>query len=153
MNLFFENYLMNLLELHNEIREVLNGLPQNALDWVPNLEMNSLTILVMHISGAERYWIGDVVAGDPSGRDREAEFKMQGLSASELIHRLDETDYFIQKVLATYELQELDKMRVSPRNDREVSVGWALFHTLKHTALHVGHIEIIKQLWEQQKIS
>ena len=36
--------------------------------------MNSMNVLVVHLIGAERYWIGDVIAGEPSGRDRESEF-------------------------------------------------------------------------------
>lgn len=150
MKLFFEEYVDNLLELHDEIRRILKEIPQNALDWVPDLEMNSVNVLVVHITGAERYWIGDVIAGDPSGRDRESEFKRQGLSEKELIQRLDENDTYIQLVSAKYELEELNKRRISPRNGREVSVGWALSHALKHTALHVGHMEILRQLWEKQ---
>ena len=150
MKLFFEEYVDNLLELHDEIRRILKEIPQNALDWVPDLEMNSVNVLVVHITGAERYWIGDVIAGDPSGRDRESEFKRQGLSVKELIQRLDENDTYIQLVSAKYELEELNKRRISPRNGREVSVGWALSHALKHTALHVGHMEILRQLWEKQ---
>ena len=150
MDLFFDDYLNNLLELHDEIRGILKEVPQKALDWVPSSDLNSLNVLVVHVSGAERYWIGDVVAGEPSDRDREAEFGTQGLSANELLHRLDENEQFIKKVLDRYDLEELHKKRISPRNRREVSVGWALSHALKHTALHVGHMEILRQLWEKQ---
>jgi len=150
---FFENYVNNVLELHNEIRGILKEIPHNALDWIPSSGMNSLNVLIVHVTGAERYWIGDVIAGDPSGRDRDAEFEMQGLSANELIQRLDENDNYIQNVLEKLDLEELNKKRTSPRNGREVSVDWALFHALKHTALHVGHIEILRQLWELQKAS
>jgi len=150
---FYENYVNNILELHNDTRGVLAEIPQIALDWVPGFEMNSLNVLVVHITGAERYWIGDVIASDPSGRDRDAEFKKQGLSGKDLIQRLDENDNYLKMVLTKYELEELNKKRTSPRNGREVSVGWALSHALKHTALHVGHIQIISQLWEQKKAS
>ena len=151
MQTFFTNYLNNLQELHDEIRNAVKGLPQTALDWVSDSDMNSLNILVVHLTGAERYWIGDVIAGEPSGRDRESEFKVQGLSADELIQRLSENEAYIQKALETFTLQELDEKRISPRNGREVTVGWALCHALKHTALHLGHIQIMRQLWEQQQ--
>ena len=98
---------------------------------------------------AERYWIGDVIAGEPSRRDRESEFMIRGLSEKELFQKLSEIENYIQKVLETFILQELDEKRISPRNGREVTVGWALCHALKHTALHVGHIQITRQLWEQ----
>lgn len=151
MQTFFTNYLNNLQELHDEIRNAVKGLPHNALDWVSGSDINSLNVLVVHLTGAERYWISDVIAGEPSGRDRESEFKVRGLSADELIQRLSENEAYIQKALETFTLQELDEKRISSRNGREVTVGWALCHALKHTALHLGHIQIMRQLWEQQQ--
>jgi uncharacterized damage-inducible protein DinB len=151
MQSFFTNYLNNLQELHDEIRNALKGIPQNALDWTSSPDVNSLNVLVVHLSGAERYWIGDVIVGEPSGRDRESEFKIQGLSGGELFQRLNNIENYAEKALEKFSLQELDGKRISPRNGREVTVGWALCHVLKHTALHVGHIQIMRQLWEQQK--
>jgi hypothetical protein len=29
-------------------------------------------------------------------------------------------------------------------------VGWALLHALEHTAIHLGHIQITQQLWDQK---
>lgn len=45
MQTFFTNYLNNLQELHDEIRNVVKGLPQNALDWVYGTDINSLSVL------------------------------------------------------------------------------------------------------------
>ena len=151
MQSFFTNYLNHLQELHDEIRNAVKGLPQNALDWTPGSDTNSLNALVVHLTGAERYWAGDVIVGAPSGRDREAEFEAQGLSGTELIQRLNESEDYLQQALETFALQDLDEKRISPRNGREVTVGWALCHLLKHTALHVGHIQIMRQLWEQRQ--
>ena len=151
MQPFFANYLKNLQEFHDEIRNAVSGLPQNALDWTPGADLNSINVLVVHLIGAERYWIGDVVAGEPSDRDRESEFMIQGLSEKELFQKLSEIEHYIEKTLGTFALQELDEKRISPRNGREVTVGWALCHALKHTALHLGHLQIMRQLWERQQ--
>ena len=150
MQPFFAAYLNNLQELHDEIRQIIKELPQEALDWNFGAETNSVNVLIVHLTGSERYWIGDVIAGEPSGRDREAEFKVRGWSGEELLERLSETESYLQKVLGTLYLPILDKKRVSPRNGREVTVGWALGHALKHTALHLGHLQITRQLWEQK---
>lgn len=151
MQSFFTNYLNNLREFHGEIRNAVNGLPQNALDWTSGSDMNSINVLVVHLIGAERYWIGDVIAGEPSGRDRESEFMIHGLSEKELLQKLCEIENYVENILETFTLQELDEKRISPRNRREVTVGWALCHALKHTSLHLGHIQITRQLWEQQQ--
>ena len=152
MQSFFAAYLNNLQEFHDEIRTAIKGLPQDALDWTPGPEINSVCTLVVHLTGAERYWIGDVIGGEPSGRDREAEFKVQGLSEQELIRRLSKNEEFIRKALEPLALQELDAMRTSPRNGRGVTVGWALCHVLKHTSLHLGHMQITLQLWKQRQV-
>lgn len=88
MHPFFQDYLDRLQRLHDYIERAIQGLPQTALDWVPGPNMNSLSVLIVHVTGAERYWIGDVVGRDPSGRDREAEFRAQGLDVATLKKRL-----------------------------------------------------------------
>ena len=151
MQPFFADYLNNLQEFHDEIRAVIKGLPQTELDWTPTAEINSLNALVTHLSGAERYWIGDVIAGKPAERDREAEFRVQGLSEQDLLQRLSNNEDYFQKALGLLALQELEEQRTSLRNGRSVTVGWALCHALKHTALHLGHMQITRQLWEQRQ--
>ncbi len=68
MQSFYADYLNNLKELHQEILHTINGLPQEAFDWTPFTGSNSLSVLIVHLTGAERYWFSDVVAGVPSGR-------------------------------------------------------------------------------------
>jgi uncharacterized damage-inducible protein DinB len=151
MQTFFMEYLNSLQEMHTGIREAVGGVPQSALDWTFASEMNSLNVLAVHLMGAERYWIGDVVDGEPSGRDRDAEFRVQGLSEHELIQKLSDHEAYLRKTLEKFAVQELEEKRISPRDGREFTVGWALCHALKHTALHVGHIQITRQLWEKQQ--
>ena len=145
-----EDYLERLQALHADIERTIEGLPPPALDWVPGPDMNSLGILAVHVAGAERYWIGDVVGRDPSGRDRAAEFRMRGLDAATLKVRLTETLAHSQTVLEGLTLPDLEAMQVSPRDGRESTVAWCLAHALEHTALHLGQMQITRQLWEQQ---
>ena len=70
MRKLYQALLDELSELHGEVTKALDDVPAEALDWMPGPEMNSLSILIVHLMGAERYWIGDVVKGDPSFRDR-----------------------------------------------------------------------------------
>jgi uncharacterized damage-inducible protein DinB len=151
MQPFFTTYLNNLQEIHDEIRNAIKGLPEEALDWTPGAEINSINALVIHLTGAERYWIGDVIARDPATRDRESEFKAQGLTEQILLQRLERNEEYFLKALGMLTLQELDATRSVPRNGRSVSVGWALCHVLKHTSLHLGHMQIMRQLWEQRQ--
>jgi uncharacterized damage-inducible protein DinB len=153
MQPYYADYVSNLRELHQEIRGAVAGLPQEALDWTPGSETNSIGVLVVHVAGAQRYWAEDVIAGDASGRDREAEFQVCGLPADSLILRLGESEAYVRQALEGLTLPELEAARISPRSGREVTMGWAMGHALKHTALHVGQIQIMRQLWEQHRAS
>jgi len=148
METFYQCYLSRLRDLHEDMERAIAGLPQEALDWVPGPDMNTLAVLVVHICGAQRYWLGEVVAGKPSGRDRETEFRTKALDAGILLQRIHDALDQAQGVLDLLSLQDLADVRTS-RNNKQVTVGWVLAHVMAHTALHVGHIELTRQLWSQ----
>ena len=85
MEKFFEEYLALLDSCHNGILGALQGLPVEALDWSPGPEMNSLSVLVFHTTGSERYWIGDVAMDEFSNRDRAAEFAVREVTQDVLM--------------------------------------------------------------------
>lgn len=146
-------YAERLQALHTAIEQIINGLPQVALDWPPGPDMNSIHVLAVHVAGSERYWIGDVAGSDPSGRDRDAEFRSHGSDPHALIDLLDRTLAQSRVVLEGLELADLEDLRISPHNGRQVTVAWCLAHALEHTALHLGHMEITRQLWEKNPLS
>ena len=145
MQPFFEDYLLNLKELHKEILDALEDLPPGALDWSPAADMNSIVVLVVHTVGAQRFLVGEAVAGNPANRDREAEFKTRGLGADALTRRLNDSFAYIRSVLEGLTVEDLAAMR--DFRGRERSVAWILGHALKHTAIHMGHIQLMGQLW------
>ena len=147
----FAAYLDRLETLHTDMNSAIAGLPVEALNWSPGPEMNSLAVLAAHTAGAERYWIGDVVARGDSHRDRAAEFRAQAARAAALIDRLDAALAHSRGVLEQLHLATLDEKRLAPRGGEEVTVAWALAHALEHTAVHLGHAQIMRQLWEQRQ--
>jgi uncharacterized damage-inducible protein DinB len=151
MQRFFEALLDRFCELHAEIERALEELPPEAMDWTPGPDMNSLSVLVVHLSGAERYWVGDVVNGDSSNRNRDAEFQVKGLGAAQLKQQLKELESYEKTAFAAMDASELEEQRISPRDGRQYAVAWALTHALEHTAIHVGHIQILIQLWKQKE--
>lgn len=146
----FASFFAQLNELHEEVSRAIHGLHSEALDWTPGGSMNSMAVLVTHIAGAERYWIGDVVGGNPSGRDRSAEFEIKNQEEELLLKRLNDSLEHSRDVLERLSLENLDAVCISPRDGRQFTVGWALVHALEHTALHTGHIQIMRQMWEQR---
>ncbi|MCA9958538.1 MAG: DinB family protein [Anaerolineales bacterium] len=147
----FADFLERLTELHNGMETAVSGLPPEALDWVPGPEMNSLTVLVAHTAGAERYWIGDVAGQENSHRVRATEFEKTSLSESELKQLLRETLAHSRGVLARLTAADLEREYVSAvHNGRSFRAAWALLHALEHTATHLGHMQLVRQLWQQQ---
>ena len=152
MQAIFEDYQQRLDRLYADIERAIVGLSREALDWTPGPEMNSICALVVHLTGAGRYWIGDVAARESSGRDRAAEFRAEGLDEAALKRRLAETLTHCKSVVEKLALQDLETVHVSPRDGQQFTVASSLLHALEHTAIHVGHIQIIRQMWEQKTL-
>jgi uncharacterized damage-inducible protein DinB len=147
MHEIYAVYLNRLEELHRDLNRVLEGLPAEALNWSPGPELNSLAVLAAHTAGSERYWIGDVIARDDSHRDRDAEFRTRAASAAELITRLEAALAHSRTVLEHLTPSDLDGKRTAPRDQREVTVMWALLHALEHVAVHLGHMQMARDMW------
>ena len=77
MEPIFADVLSRLEEMHQEYFEYMDGLSTEELDWSPGPEMNSLCVLGVHVTAAERFWIG-IGIDDVSERNRPAEFLASG---------------------------------------------------------------------------
>ncbi len=151
MHTFYVEYLERLTDLHAQMATALDGLPAPALDWSPGPEMNSLAVLITHVAGAERYWIGDVAGQDPSGRDRTSEFRTAGQTATDLLARLEASLAHAHGVLAQLSLTDLATEQPSVRHPGQTfTVAFCLLHTLEHTGQHLGHVQMVRQLWQQR---
>jgi uncharacterized damage-inducible protein DinB len=144
------DYFDILTALHNGLKQAIAGLPTAALDWVPGPEMNSISVLVVHTAGAERYWIGHVAGGQDTERDRPAEFRTEGLDEAALVAHLDRSLAESERILGQFTLEDLGALCQSAMHKRECTAMWALLHALEHTATHLGHIQVTRQLREER---
>ena len=88
---------------------------------------------------------------DPTERDRDAEFRVHGVEVTVLKKRLVDNLEYAHTVLEKLTIKDLEKTRVSARDRREFTVAWALLHALEHATLHLGQIQITRQLWKASK--
>ena len=72
------------------------------------------------------------------------------VSAAEMLGRLNAALETTRQVLGQLDLSRLAEMRTVGMLNEERTVGWALLHALEHTALHAGHIQMTRQLWDQR---
>ncbi len=148
-----ENYLSVLKDLRDQVKKSLEGLPVQALDWRPTegegeLATNSLTVLATHLAGSESFWIKEMVGGQPIHRNRDSEFVTKGTSSSQLRARLEAAAKDTENILPSLTSAQLDETR--QHRDRRVTVRWAIVHVIEHTATHLGHIQLTRQLWMAQ---
>ena len=151
MEQFFVDYMELLQTLSRDFIATFADLPAEALDWVPGVEMNSFAILVVHVTGASRYFLSDVAMGESSNRNRALEFQAKGLTHDELKARFEALETYARGVCERMTVADLATSRpitLRDGNVRQMSNAYALMHALDHTGLHLGHAQITRQLWQ-----
>ena len=153
MEPIFGAVLSRLEEMHQEYLAYMDGLSTAELDWSPGVEMNSLCVLGVHVTAAERFWIG-LGIDDVSPRDRPAEFKASGYNLKSLRARFEANTAFYRSAFEGRDLSRLAEIvDVSDYMDRPsqmVSRGYALIRGLDHTAEHLGHAGMTRQLLDRR---
>ena len=137
-----------------DFRSALDGIPDTDLaGWTPQPaqdgggEMNTLAALTVHAAAAGGWILHHQVYGDEIPRDREAEFRA--------VATRDEIDAIFDGWLSSFR-ERIDRedevdlaappATVRPRLANWTRMNW-LFHMIDHTALHLGHAEIHRQMW------
>jgi len=131
------------------VSETLVGLPAEGLNWRPlsgsDLHItNSLAVLATHVAGAEHFWIAEVVGGRPATRNRAAEFETESADLNELLVIIENTAKETRAVFSELSEKTLEEDRLV--EGKTVPVRWAIMHVVDHTALHLGHMQITRQL-------
>ena len=91
-----QEYFNTINDLRDQVKQQLEGLSREALDWRPTasdgeLATNSMAVIAAHVAGSEPFWIKEIVGGQPIHRDRASEFVTQGVDVSELARGFHET--------------------------------------------------------------
>jgi uncharacterized damage-inducible protein DinB len=147
-----DSYFQLIEDLRGQVRGLIADLPARALNWRPiegvdEHAANSLAALAAHVAGAEHFWIAEVIGGRPPTRDRDAEFKLEVADASELIRRFDVVQVETREVFSTLTAADFEGTREA--RGKTVAVRWGILHVIDHTALHLGHMQITYQLWNE----
>lgn len=130
------------------LREV-TSLPEEALNTplgVP--ETNTLFASAFHAASASEYWLAVYVGGGRMDRDRLSEFTASG-TLSDLEARWQRCLDTAKRVIDSLTPTEYDALRdvnLTAGGDR-YSVRDCLLHIIEHVNLHLGHIQIARQVW------
>jgi hypothetical protein len=131
-------------EVHQGIREQVEGADREALNWKPHPDANSVAILIVHTLGSEREMIR-AVRLISTERDRPAEFKAEA-EAADLLALLDRADRELDEHTGAMTAADLNEMR--PRGDRPPKAGleW-LISNYGHAREHLAQIQLTRQLY------
>jgi hypothetical protein len=129
-------------------RAVVDGLPDDALNWRPGPETNSIAVLVAHAWGAAQAWTARA-GGIEIDRDRAAEFRvvMNGAELTALIRHATER---VRASLEMIDPATYGDDRVDPNGER-FTVARCLIHAVEHNQEHLGHANLTRQFWEQKR--
>jgi hypothetical protein len=130
-------------EVHQGIREQVEGVDRDALNWKPHPEANSVAVLVVHTLGSEREMIR-AVRMISTERDRPAEFKAEA-DAADLLALVDRADRELDEHVGALTADDLTELR--PRGDRPPRPGleW-LISNYGHAREHLAQIQLTTQL-------
>ena len=138
------------------LRSAVDDMPQEALDWKPLPSANSMTVLVAHSLTATRFFlnagsgnVGSMV--EYRAGERPAAFRTTGLPKAELLAMIDAFSAEAESIVSggteaglasTVELPTNDGMPVPTRNG-----AGTLFAAIGHLREHVGHVQLMHDLW------
>ena len=100
-----------LSDLQAQAQKIIREIDPAALDDSPGEGFNTLTAIVTHMAGSQRWWIGEILGGRDVHRDREGEFRAAGQDAEALARRLDDALALVKEVLETITPEMLDQPR------------------------------------------
>jgi hypothetical protein len=125
----------------------LDGLDEDALNWIPVPGANSIATIVTHLVGSEAETLRSV-AGITCERDRDAEFVPTTVTRQQLDLILAGADDLIEEVEPLIDENRLAAEVPLPTlgvDDVRPGLSW-LIGNYGHAREHVGQIQITRQL-------
>lgn len=135
-----------------EIIAQIDGLPDDTFNHaLPFAGANTLAALATHSVGMGEFWVLALVGGRVIARDRPAEFQAVG-SAPQLVQRFERWIADTHALLAPLPDSEMSRVVDPPAAFRGpelpavITVRDCLLHVVEHTATHLGHIQLTRDL-------
>jgi hypothetical protein len=152
MNPEIETYSNQIRSILERAVASLEGLSEAQINWRPPIEGgNSGYVIVEHTLGNARSFVLGIACGQPLRRDRPTEFRSSG-SYDDLAEEAQKLLREIEAALAGLDASELEK-RLVPSLElwgegevSEISVRQAILHVIEHASIHLGQLQITRDL-------
>ena len=137
-------------QLLSQILDSLTDMSKETLNMDLDIpEVNSLYVLARHVLGSVEEWGLYFGTGHQVQRDRDSEFMASG-KINELVEYKNSWMPLLHARASKIDDSQLNNESWRPESG--LSIGDALLHTVDHTAVHLGHLQLTKQLIEHQVI-
>jgi uncharacterized damage-inducible protein DinB len=135
-------------DVYHDLKEVLNDLPGEALNWKPYEGANSIAVLTTHILGNQLETLR-TVRGVATSRNRASEFKTEDATAAGLLELVADADSVMHELVDEITSAELEAKTTRPAASADTpSTGlYHLAHSIAHAREHVGQIWMTRDLW------
>ena len=130
----------------------LSELSDEQINWSSGaVHANSMYAVATHLVAMGEFWVLGLVGGGSVIRDREAEFRAAG-AGTDLMVRLQDWGWACGVLLQSLESSALSEDALVLAEYFEAG-GFAagrfskrecLMHVLEHSALHLGHLQVIR---------
>ncbi len=138
----------------------LQDLSAGQLSWKNGEDgSNTMFAIATHMVAMGEYWVLCLVGGADVVRDRQAEFHAVG-SAAEIVLRLQNWSQACDvictglgsEVLAEIARVPVEYLQSGGFGSGALSKRECLMHVVEHSALHLGQLQILRQLVERRAI-
>lgn len=158
MNAFGKALTMHLQSLVTDLFAAVEGVPDDDFNtWKPaaaregGQEMNTFAAILIHVASAGEFMTVHAVGNEPSNRQREGEFSATG-SLPEIRARYDRWVAGVEALMETLTYEDLERQTTEPRyQERNWTAADVLLHALDHTGLHLGHVQVQRQIWDFER--
>jgi hypothetical protein len=157
MDAEIEAYRCQIQSLLERICACLEGLSEAQLNWRPPMhDANSAYVIAAHAIGCARAFVLGIACGQDVERDRSAEFRASGPNAADLSAQARRLSDDMDAALVALAPSALDRRLLPPKSLfgegelREMSVREVLLNVVEHTSLHLGQLQITRDLALQE---
>ena len=136
----------------------VEGMSVQQLNWVPPIDgANSAYVIAVHALENARAWALGIACGQTISRIRPAEFLARVEDPHTVIKDWRHLVRDIQAALASLSPNALDRRLVPDRSlwgagePFEISVREVLLQVIEHVSMHLGHLQLTKDLALREK--
>jgi len=145
-----EGIATHLEETWDALLKAIDGIDDEQFHWSPGPEFNSTAILLRHLAGSERWWIGEAIGGIPSHRVRDDEFLHDRPRRDAVLKGVEDARRLTRQVLAPLTIRDLEAEATPSvtvgKPPRRPTKLWALLHYHEHLGYHRGQVMLLLKL-------